>query len=209
LARLCANSRAGDLRIMKIISLIVSLIIFPVFVIAKDTDDLRYGGGIGASFYDTIDGESKPFRGNLLYFSWQEDTKKSRLTVRESAQGLQVLTSVNTRQAQKNWDVEYSWDWNEFSYSNQVIDMYLSPMIGGKVKEELTVKCRDKDRVCFDSYIESWKITDKKQRLRPLIGLQSGVRIKRFHMVINPQVFIKTDFEDTYYGIEITLGGEQ
>ncbi len=176
-------------------------------VVKKEENDLRYGGGIGASFYDTIEGESKAFRGNLLYFSWQEKHKKSRLTFRKSAHGLQVLTSVNTKQAQRNWDLEYSWD--EYAYSNQVIDMYLSPMIGGKVKEELTVKCRDKDRVCFDSYIESWKITDKKQRLRPLIGLQSGVRIKRFHMVINPQVFIKTDFEDTYYGIEITLGGEQ
>jgi hypothetical protein len=64
-------------------------------------------------------------------------------------------------------------------------------------------------RVCFDSFIDDWKITDKKQELRPLLGLQTGIRIKRFHVVINPQIFLKTDFENTYYGIEITLGGEQ
>ena len=205
---------------MKICTLILLFTTLSFSALSKDTDavldnnavkkeqnNLRYGGGIGASFYDTIEGESKAFRGNLIYFSWQENSKKSRLTLRESAHGLQVLTSVNTKQAQRNWDVEYSWD--EYAYSNQVIDMYLSPIIGGKVKEELTVKCRETDRVCFDSYIENWKITDKKQELIPLIGLQSGVRIKRFHVVINPQVFLKTDFEDIYYGIEIALGGEQ
>jgi hypothetical protein len=205
---------------MKICTLILLFTTLSFSALSKDTDavldnnavkkeqnNLRYGGGIGASFYDTIEGESKAFRGNLLYFSWQESHRKSRLTLRESAHGLQVLTSVNTKQAQRNWDVEYSWD--EYGYSNQVIDLYLSPMIGGKVKEELTVKCRDTDRVCFDSFIDDWKITDKKQQLRPLLGLQTGIRIKRFHMVINPQIFLKTDFEDIYYGIEITLGGEQ
>jgi hypothetical protein len=205
---------------MKICTLILLFTTLSFSALSKDTDvvldnkavkkeqnNLEYGGGIGASFYDTIEGESKAFRGNIIYFSWQENSKKSRLTLRESAHGLQVLTSVNTKQAQRNWDLEYSWD--EYGYSNQVIDLYLSPMIGGKVKEELTVKCRETDRVCFDSFIDDWKITDKKQELRPLLGLQTGIRIKRFHVVINPQIFLKTDFENTYYGIEITLGGEQ
>jgi hypothetical protein len=192
---------------MKIITLIFTITIFSLPVFAGDTEDLRYGGGIGASLYDTFDGESKPFRGNLLYLSWSRNLKSNRLTLRESTQGLQVLTPINTKKAQRNWDVEYSWD--EFGYSNRVIDLYFSPIVGGKVKEELTVTCREQQKVCFDSYIENWKITDKKQELRPLIGLSSGVRVKLFHMVANFNVLLKTDFQDNYYGIEMSFGGQQ
>jgi hypothetical protein len=192
---------------MKIVTLIFALTLLSFPVLAKDTADLRYGGGLGASVYDTLDGESKPFRGNLLYFSWSENLKSNRITLRESTHGLQVLTPVNVKKSQRNWDVEYSWD--EFGYSSRVIDFYLSPIVGGKIKEELTVTCREQGKVCFDSYIESWKITDKKQTLRPLVGLNSGVRFKLFHMVANANLFLKTDFQDSYYGIEISLGGQQ
>jgi hypothetical protein len=194
---------------MKILSLIFALTIFSLPVLAKDSDhsEFRYGGGIGVPSYDTFDGESKPFRGNSIYFSWSDNLKSNRLTLRESTHGLQVVTSVNTKQAQRNWDLEYSWD--EFGYSNRVIDLYIAPILGGKVKDKLSVKCREQDKVCFNSFIDEWKVTDKKQELRPLIGLNSGVRVKLFHVVINGNVFIKTDFEDSYYGIEVTLGGQQ
>lgn len=192
---------------MKIITLIFAILIFSLPVFAGDTSDLRYGGGIGVPFYDTFDGESKPFRGNSIYFSWSENLKSNRLTLRQSTHGLQVLTSVNEKQAQRNWDLEYSWD--EFGYSNRVVDLYLSPVLGGKVKEKLSVKCRERDKVCFDSFIEEWQVADKKQELRPLIGLNSGVRVKLFHMVANFNVLLKTDFQDSYYGIEMSFGGQQ
>lgn len=192
---------------MKIITLILALTISSLPVFAKEAADLRYGGGIGAPFYDTFEGESKQFRGNLIYFSWRDNYRSNQLTLRQSTHGLQVLTSVNDRQAQRNWDLEYSWD--EFSNSNKVIDFYFAPVLGGKIKERLSVKCREKGKVCFDSFIDEWEVTDKKQELRPLVGLNSGVRFKLFHVVINSNVFIKTDFEDSYYGIEITLGGQQ
>jgi hypothetical protein len=207
---------------MKIITLIFALIIFSLPVFSKNSDysdehdeniiekkeaDLRYGGGIGFSLYDTIEGKSKPCRGNYLYFSWSRTLKSNRLTLRESSHGLQVLTPINVKKSQRNWDVEFSWD--EWGYSNKMIDIYFSPIVGGKVKEKLTVTCKKQSKVCFDSYIDSWKIIDKKQELRPLVGLNSGVRFKLFHVVVNNNLFIKTDFEDTYYGIEISLGGQQ
>lgn len=189
----------------KIVTFILVMFSIPVF--SDDSESYRYGAGVGISSYDTTEGESTVFDGRSLYFSWRANEKTNRLTLRESTHGLQVLTPVNVRKAQRNWDVEYSWD--EFGYSNKVINMYLAPLVGGKIKEKLTVTCRDQERVCFDSYISDWKIKDKKQQLRPLIGLNSGIRIKLLHVVANANVLLKTDFEDTYYGIEITLGGEQ
>ena len=191
----------------KTVLLVMLLSLFSCQVFAENSGGYRYGVGIGSSIYDTIEGESKVFEGNLIYFSWSANEKANRLTLRESTHGLQVLTPVNVKKAQRNWDVEYSWD--AYGYSNNALDLYVSPMVGGKLKEELTVTCRKQNEVCFDSYIDDWKIKDTKQQLRPLIGFNTGIRIKLFHVVANNNLFLKTDFEDTYYGIEITLGYQQ
>jgi len=170
---------------------------------------IRYGGGIGSPLYDTLEGESNIFDGRSLYFSWSEDEKSNQLTLRESVHGLEVLTPINGKHTQKNWDVEYSWDvlghWSKKHHA------YIAPILGGKVKEDLTVRCRKTKTVCFDSNMSNWKITDRKQKILPIIGLNAGTRLMLYksHIVANTNLFLKTDLEDTYYGMEISLGLQQ
>lgn len=170
---------------------------------------IRYGGGIGSSLYDTLEGESNIFGGRSLYFSWSEDEKSNQLTLRESVHGLEVLTSINGKHTQKNWDVEYSWDvlghWSKKHHA------YIAPILGGKVKEDLTVRCRKKRAVCFDSNMSDWKITNRKQKILPIIGLNAGARLVLYksHIVANTNLFLKTDLEDTYFGMELSLGLQQ
>lgn len=170
---------------------------------------IRYGAGIGTPFYDTLEGESNIFGGTSLYFSWSEGEKSNQLTLRESVHGLEVLSPINGKHVQKNWDVEYSWDvLGRWSKKHHV---YIAPILGGKVKEDLTVKCRKQREVCFDSSMSDWKITDRKQKILPIIGLNTGVRLMLYksHIVANTNLFLKTDLEDTYYGMEISLGLQQ
>lgn len=170
---------------------------------------IRYGGGIGIPFYDSLEGESNIFSGTSLYFSWSENEKSNQVTLRESVHGLEVLTPINGKHAQKNWDVEYSWDvlghWSKKHHA------YIAPILGGKIKEDLTVQCRKKRTVCFDSNMSDWKITDRKQKILPIIGLNVGGRLMLYksHIVANTNLFLKTDLEDTYYGMEISLGLQQ
>jgi hypothetical protein len=170
---------------------------------------IRYGGGIGIPFYDTLEGESNIFSGTSLYFSWSENEKSNQVILRESVHGLEVLSPINGKHVQKNWDIEYSWDvLGRWSKKHHV---YIAPILGGKVKEDLTVKCRKQREVCFDSYMSDWKITDTKQKILPIIGLNTGFRLIMYksHIVANTNLFLKTDLEDTYYGMEISLGLQQ
>ena len=86
---------------------------------------------------------------------------------------------------------------------------YISPILGGKIKETLSVKCRDQDEICFNSGINDWKVTKTKYELRPVVGISTGIKIDVLHFVEATSLFIKTDFEDTYYGIEVSLRGKQ
>lgn len=190
---------------------ITFLVLLSMQTFSADVDkpDYFYGFGIGGSGYDTVEGESTAFSGTSIYFSWRLNKNPNRLTLRESYHGLQVVTPVNGKHVQRNWDVEYSWD--AASRGNKQLNIYMAPVLGGKVKEKLTVKCRNQGEVCFDSYMSDWKITDTKQKILPVIGLNTGFRLMLYksHIVTNTNLFLKTDLEDTYYGMEISLGFQQ
>ncbi len=59
--------------------------------------------------------------------------------------------------------------------------------------------------------MDRWKIKDKDKdhSLRPILGLSSGINIRIHHAVINWNAFVKTDFENDYFGMEFSIGGSQ
>lgn len=169
--------------------------------------EIRYGLGMGGALFDTFVGENKPYRGRSLYVSRRKNFATERITLRESHHGLQVLTHLQERAVERNWAIEYSPFY--FLNAKKETGLYAAPLLGVKIKEKLKVKCRDKDRVCFNSYMDRWKITGKDQSLRPMLGLSSGINIKMHHVVINWNAFVNTDFENNYYGMEFSIGGSQ
>lgn len=186
---------------------ITLLLLSTFFSYIVNANDRLYGAGIGGVFYDTFEGESKPFIGKSIYLTWKEEASSNRLTLRDSSHGLQVATNLSEREVQRNWDLEYNLI--KQLNSSKIVALYYAPIIGIKLKEELSVICKYTNKVCFDTYIEDWKIKDTNQRFLPLAGVSAGITVMPLNFVIDTNLFVKTDFEDSYYGIEFSIGGQQ
>ena len=141
------------------------------------------------------------------YLTWADNTQLHRLSLTESHHGLQVLTHLNEREVQRNWDLEYRPLALPLKYG--LAGRYIAPIAGIRIKDTLSVVCKYKNEVCFNTDSYHWKIKNSQQELLPLIGVSAGARYKTSYLVIDTNLFLKTDLEKSFYGLEITLGGEQ
>ena len=174
----------------------------------KEPSDSRFIGNVGLSVsylqrYNPYDSR-KPFKGPALTGYWADSDNLHKLELSVLDSELEVLGPGVPRKAERIWDVIYSFD--DYQTLRQLTGGYLAPSIGLRLKEKLTVTCKNKRSHCFYATGNDWDIEGRSEEIRPTFGGYSGFRLYGRYLVYDMNLHAMTDFEDTYLSWSIGLG---
>lgn len=181
-----------------------------------ENDEIRYypsGGvkfnnnlGLSISYLQRYNPEDsrKPFKGPTLAGYWADAGKLHKLELSVLDSELEVLGPGVPRDAERTWDAIYSFD--NFKELRNLTGVYFNPSVGLRLKEKLTVTCKDRRSHCFYATHEDWSVEDRTTRILPTLGAYTGFRVYSRYLVYDMNIHAMTDFEDTYLSWSVGIG---
>ena len=172
--------------------------------------DQTYKGGFGAAAgylerYD-YNNSRQPYKGMVLSgFALKENAvHKFEFSLLDSE--LEALGPGNPRPATRHWDLVYTYEDFE-KYSQVAHTRYFLPAVGVRLKESLTVTCKNKRSHCFYTTHEDWDIQTRSDEVLPLIGFVTGFAVYNRYLHMDLNFNLLSDTDSIYLGWALSLGG--
>lgn len=160
-----------------------------------------WGGGAHIKY--SYNNKLSSFKGIHLSSVWITSTLLHEVKLSFSESHVEVASPVKPSNAQRLWDLEYSWEY--LSNRSKVRGFYWMPNIGIRYKEKLKVTCTKINEYCFNTYSDNWDIQSKNGDIKPLLGVKSGVRIPLKKLLGKLEVQFTSDSEGEFIGLSASL----
>jgi hypothetical protein len=148
-------------------------------------------------------GDHNSFKGRRLSSLWVTDGVLHSVDFSLSESLVEVASPVKPSNAQRVWDLEYSWQ--GFSDSREVSGFYWMPSLGVRYQENMKVVCTRLDTYCFDIYSNDWERVSKTSEIRPLLGLKYGLRLAIRRLMLKGEVQLLSDTSNEFAALSLSL----
>ena len=159
--------------------------------------------GGGAHIKYSYNNKLSSFKGIHLSSMWLSGTLLNDVKLSFSESHVEVVSPIKPSNAQRLWDLEYSWE--DQSKRSKVRGFYWMPSVGIRYKEKLKVTCTKTNEYCFNIYSENWDTQSKDGEVKPLLGMKSGIRVPIKNLFGKIEFQFTSDLESEFIGLSASL----
>ncbi len=175
----------------------------------EDYNQAYNGGlGVGVGYLERYDyyNSKQPYKGLVLSGYVLGENAAHKLEFSWLASELEVLGPGNPQPATRHWDLLYTVEDFE-TFSQLAFTRYFSPAVGLRLKENLTVTCKNKRSHCFYSTYEDWDIESRHEEVLPLFGFVTGFVVYNRYLHADISFNALGDSDSIYLGWSLSVGG--